>query len=69
MPKIKTAHGLEHRKCNCGCGQVYVYLLDECEKPFARFSIHESMWIPFAEDCLRVCHGEEPIGPPSPVLQ
>ena len=46
MPKkqnIKTASNLDHWRCDCGCGQVYVYLLDEKERPFARFSLTEDM--------------------------
>jgi hypothetical protein len=69
MPKIKTAYDLKHERCDCGCGQTYVYLLDHHGEAFACFSLHEEMWIPFAEECLRVCHGEEPIGPPQLVLQ
>jgi hypothetical protein len=69
LPKVKTAAGLEHIQCDCGCGQTYVYLLDRHGDAFARFSLVEELWIPFAEECLRVCRGEEPIGPPQPVLQ
>ena len=72
MPKkqnIKTASNLDHWRCDCGCGQVYVYLLDEKERPFARFSLTEDMWIPHAEECVRICQGFEPSGPPARVLQ
>ena len=72
MPKkqnIKTASNLDHWRCDCGCGQVYVYLLDEKERPFARFSLTEDMWIPHAEECVRICQGFEPSGPPARNLQ
>ena len=67
--KIKTAQSLEHCKCDCGCEQVYVYLLDENDKPFARFSLSEDMWIPHAEECVRICQGMAPSGPPARKLQ
>jgi hypothetical protein len=68
-PNIKTASGLDHWRCDCGCGQTYVYLLNDKGEPFARFSLTEDLWIPFAEECIRVCRGESPIGPPARVLQ
>lgn len=67
--KIKTAAGLEHWRCDCGCGQVYVYLTDDKGNAFARFSLAEDLWIPHAEECVRICHGEEPSGPPARHLQ
>ena len=67
--KVETACNLEHWRCDCGCGQVYVYLLDDHDQPFARFSIAEDLWIPHAEDCVRMCNGEEPQGPPPRNLQ
>ena len=68
-PRIKTACSLDHWRCDCGCGQVYVYLLDDKDKPFARFSLSEDMWIPHAEECVRICRGLEPSGPPTRNLQ
>ena len=68
-PKIKTAQSLNNVRCDCGCGQVYVYLLDHKERPFARFSLTEDMWVPHAEECVRICQGFEPSGPPERVLQ
>ena len=67
--KIKTAESLSNVRCDCGCGQVYVYLFDHKEQPFARFSLTEDMWIPHAEECVRICNGAEPSGPPARNLQ
>lgn len=67
--KIKTASAIDNRKCDCGCGQVYVYLLDKDDEPIARFSLPEDLWVPHAEECVRICNGAEPSGPPARVLQ
>jgi hypothetical protein len=64
MPKkIRTAVGLDQVKCDCGCGQIYVYLTGDDGEAFARFCLQRDQWIPFAEDCVRQCDGEEPLGP------
>ncbi len=68
-PKIKTAESLSNVRCDCGCGQVYVYLLDHKERPFARFSLTEDMWVPHAEECVRICNGADPSPPPARQLQ
>ena len=67
--KVETAHNLEHWRCDCGCGQVYVYLCDKNGEAFARFSLSEDLWIPHAEDCVRMCNGAESQGPPPRHLQ
>ena len=67
--KVKTAQSLEQWKCDCGCGQCYVYLLDENDCAFARFSLPEDLWVPHAEECVRICNGADPSGPPARNLQ
>ena len=69
MPKIKTAAYSEQIKCDCGCGYVYGYLCDADHKQFARFSLHRDDWIPFAEDCVRLCDDEEVLGQRPEVVQ
>ena len=66
MPKKQPelAASIVPQKCGCGCGCVYVYLHDASDKPMAFFTLHESEWIPFAEDCVRICRDQETLGQP-----
>lgn len=63
MSKIKKAASIVPGICSCGCGYVYVYLCDDKGRKFACFSLSEDQWIPFAQDAVRICHGQEPYGP------
>jgi hypothetical protein len=69
MPKIKKAHSVEQDLCECGCKAVTIYLCDQNQNRFACFTLDENQWLPFAEDAIRICQGEEPVGPPQRVLQ
>ena len=60
---VEIATCVEMEVCQCGCGQVYIHLMNSDREPFAAFSLHENQWVPFAQDCVRLCRGEEPMGP------
>lgn len=68
MQKIRKAYSVMQDLCDCPCGGVTVYLCDEKGRTFACFSLHEDQWLPFAQDAIRLCQGQEPKGPPQPVM-
>lgn len=68
MRKIKRASSIRPELCGCGCGQVYVYLCDENDRDYARFSLAQHEWIPFGQECERIGRGEDPLGQPEPGL-
>ena len=63
LKKLELATSIVPERCECGCGCVYVYLYDANNKPMAFFTLHESEF-PFAEDCVRICRGQETLGQP-----
>jgi hypothetical protein len=67
--KIELAKLLKTDRCDCGCGQAYIYLCDGDEIPYASFTLDNDLWLPFAQDCVRISQGEEPLGPPQRVMQ
>ena len=54
---VEIATCVEMEVCQCGCGQVYIHLMR------TQSCLHENQWVPFAQDCVRLCRGEEPMGP------
>lgn len=62
--EVERALSVSPRLCDCGCGNVNVILIDWDGEEFAYFQLSKEDWVPFAEDCVRMCEGQAPLGQP-----